>query len=161
MLYVFQILYLLNLNMKNNEIVPVVISLGSNISPQTNIILARNILFNQFHIIKETKYIVTQPIRMLNQSDFINGAMLIKVNIKKDELYKRLKLIELQLGRKKTKNKYGSRKIDLDIVVFGKQIVDSDFYKIDFLKDSVLQLTKNRSMNIHPMFYASNKRPKT
>ena len=97
----------------------------------------------RFDVVKETEFITTKPLGVLDQPNFINGSMLIKVDISKEQLYQQLKEIEQQMGRKKTKNKYGPRVIDLDIVIFGKQIIDADFYRVDFLKNLVLSLIPN------------------
>jgi 2-amino-4-hydroxy-6-hydroxymethyldihydropteridine diphosphokinase len=54
-----------------------------------------------------------------------------------EELKFLLRQIENQLGRDRSKPKFSSRTIDLDIVVWNGNITDEDYYTRDFLRNSV------------------------
>ena len=121
----------------------VVIGLGSNIDPKTNIHKAQQALKSKFTILAQSAFIQTAPIGYTDQDDFINGAILIETELTQEELTQALKQMEIQLGRTKSPIKSGPRSIDLDIVVWNDTIVDQDFYERDFLKNSVLELLPN------------------
>lgn len=118
----------------------VIIGLGSNIEPEKNIENARATLKENFQILGESKFIQTKPVGLVDQADFINGAVLINTGLKMDELESKLKKLEKNLGRIETDVKFGPRSIDLDIVTWNREIIDQDFYTRDFLKNSVLEL---------------------
>jgi len=117
-----------------------IIGLGSNINPAENIIKARKILAEQFIILSESDFVQTKPVGYQEQSDFINGAVLIETNMTLTPLKDSLKKLENFLGREKSDIPSGPRTIDLDIVVFNDDVVDNDFYEREFLKKSVLKL---------------------
>ena len=117
-----------------------VIGLGSNINPAENITKAREILAGQFTILSESDFVETKPVGFREQSDFINGALLIETDMTLTPLKDSLKKLETLLGREKSDIPCGPRTIDLDIVVFNDDVVDGDFYDREFLKKSVLKL---------------------
>ena len=118
----------------------VIIGLGSNIEPEKNIPKAKEFLADQYRILKESRFMTTTPIGKFKQPSFINGAVAIKTELTQVQLEKVLKKIEAQLGRKRSKDKFSSRTIDLDIVVWDSKIVDKDFYKRDYLRQSILEI---------------------
>lgn len=117
-----------------------VIGLGSNIDPETNIRLARELLQKEFCVLRESRFVQTAPIGYVDQEDFINGAILLETELPLEELEARLKELENQLGRQRSTIKHGPRTIDLDVVVYNGKVIDPDFYDRDFLKNSVLEL---------------------
>lgn len=118
----------------------VVIGIGSNIDPEKNIVQALELLAKEHRLVSTAKRFVTAPIGFLDQPDFINTAALFETSLEKDAFTVTLKKIEDMLGRVRTSNKYGSRTIDLDIVVWNGQIVDDDYFSRDFLKNAVDEL---------------------
>ena len=117
-----------------------VISFGSNINPEANILKAKEILGQRYSIIRESSFTYTRPIGLTNQPDFLNGAVLIQTDLTSDLLKKSLTEIENTLGRDRTTPKFGPRTIDLDIVVWNNQVIDQDFYLRPFLRDAVLEI---------------------
>ena len=85
--------------------------------------------------IASRKHLITLP--LLLRSLVENNELNLK------DLKDYLKNMEKILGRVRTENKNGPRTIDLDIVVFNNKIIDNDFYKYDFVRNSVLELTPN------------------
>jgi 2-amino-4-hydroxy-6-hydroxymethyldihydropteridine diphosphokinase len=112
----------------------VIIGLGSNIRGRQNIQKAIEILDSGFGVCQFSGPIITPPIGIENQPDFFNAVVLIKTSLSRDELNLRLKGIEDEMGRDRTKPKYGPREIDLDIVVWNGEVVDDDYYERDFLR---------------------------
>ena len=118
-----------------------IVGLGSNIQPQKNIQKAKKILDERFKILRESKFVSTKPVGLADQADFVNGVLLITTGLKLDQLRSQLKGIEQDLGRPPGSFKYGPRTIDLDILVWNGKVVDEDFYKRDFIRKSVLELS--------------------
>lgn len=117
-----------------------IISIGSNIDAEKNICLMLELLSKETEIIKVSRLVKTKPIGIEDQPDFTNGAVKIKTLLQRENLNKRLKSIENQLGRDRTAAKFGPRTIDLDIVVYNGVIVDSNYYTRDFLRKAVGEL---------------------
>src|SRR6185295_6394345 len=62
---------------------------------------------------------------------FVNSVLEIETDFEPDELMKRLRAIEAAMGRKRVKGKrWGSRIIDLDILMFDNQTVTKRSLKI-------------------------------
>lgn len=117
-----------------------IIAVGSNIDPQKNISLAREILARDFEVVAETAFVSTQPVGYTQQPDFLNGAALIRTDLKLEPLRRHLKKIEDTLGRRRSVLTFGPRTVDLDIVVWNGRLLDPDFYERDYLKKAVLEL---------------------
>ena len=58
--------------------------------------------------------------------NFYNGVVRIKTSLSPDELLRYTKDIEKQLGRKRGKERYSPRTIDIDILCYGDKIITSD-----------------------------------
>jgi 2-amino-4-hydroxy-6-hydroxymethyldihydropteridine diphosphokinase len=113
----------------------VIIGLGSNILPEENIGKALEELGNIISIIKTTALLRTKPVGIIDQPDFLNGALLAETNLDKESLKVYLKSLEDLLGRDRTLPKSGPRTIDLDIIVWNGEILDEDYYTRDYLRE--------------------------
>lgn len=114
-----------------------VVGIGSNINAEDNISKMLEILSQKVEVVKISLFVKTVPIGNKNQPDYTNGAVRIKTPLKMEELKYLLKQIESIMGRDRTKPKFSSRTIDLDIVVWNGNITDEDYYRRDFLRKSV------------------------
>ena len=118
-----------------------IIVLGSNIEPQKNIGLAKRLIFERFQVLRESRFLKTKPVGLVNQPDFINGALLIETELECELFRFDLKEIEYRMGRTKNISKsYGPRIIDVDVLVWNDQVVNQDFYEREFVRDFVLEL---------------------
>ena len=117
-----------------------VIGLGSNINPEENIRRAKEAIAGEFMLIKSSSFVETEPVGFKEQDRFINGALLIETELNAARLESRLKVLETELGRVKTDNKYGPRSIDLDILVWNGEVVDEEVYEREFLRTSINEL---------------------
>ena len=103
----------------------IILALGSNIGDKkSNLETAINQI-NKFSTIKKISSIYeSDPILLKEQDNFFN--LVLEIDYKKSaiELLESTKDIERRMGRKKTV-KYGPRIIDIDIVFFNNQIVNS------------------------------------
>lgn len=119
-----------------------IIGIGSNINAEENIPKMLEILKAKVKVLQISSLIKTKPIGIINQPDFTNGAVKVETDLNKTKLNKLLKDIENSIGRDRTKPKFSSRCIDIDIIVWNGEIVDKDYYTRDFLQKSVSELTK-------------------
>ena len=103
----------------------IILSLGSNIGDKkSNLETAINQI-NKFSTIKKISSIYeSDPILFKDQENFFNLVLEIEYKKSAIELLETTKDVERRMGRKKTV-KYGPRIIDIDIVFFNNQIVNS------------------------------------
>ena len=118
----------------------VVIGLGSNINPEANLEQAVLELKSRFKVSKRSQWTRTKPIGIQDQPDFYNGALLMETELEQQSLKKELKRIEDILGRDRSLPKFGPRTIDLDILIWNKEVVDEDYYERDFLRKGVEEI---------------------
>ena len=124
-----------------------IIGLGSNIDAPQNILKAKTVLAEQFEIMKESVFVTTKSVGYPQQANFINGAVLLKTSLDLSQVKKTLKIIESQLGRRPSPDKFGPRIIDLDIIVWNDQVIDQDFYYREYLRKSILELLPDLEYN--------------
>ena len=73
--------------------------------------------------------IVPKPVGGPEQDDFLNAVAIGNCELTAEELLTKLLAIEEQMGRVRD-IKWGPRIIDLDLIVYGDQVIDSDFLKL-------------------------------
>ena len=117
-----------------------IIGVGSNIEPRKNIALMLTLLQEKVHLDSVSDWVKTAPIGITDQPDFVNGAVRIRTPMNWLQLNNTLKLLEDKMGRDRSAPKYGSRVIDLDIIVWNGLVVDDDYYHRTFLRNCVDQL---------------------
>ena len=80
----------------------------------------------QIKIIKISKMLENPPQEGIKSGYFLNGALKLVTTLSPKELYKICKGTEQSLGRIKTKDKKKkSRTIDLDILFYGKEVINT------------------------------------
>ena len=103
----------------------VFIALGSNIGNlEENLNTALEKLAKFAEIKKVSSFYTTKPQGFWEQADFLNGVCLINTDLSPQDLLKKLKEIEKEMGRKKT-FKDGPRLIDLDIIYYDDIILNT------------------------------------
>ena len=110
----------------------VYIGLGSNLggdfaSPKQNITSAINALakIKSIQIIRISSFYESKPIGPQDQSDYINAVIKLKTNLDSTKLLNSLQTIENHHGRIRSQY-WGPRTLDLDILLFGDQIIHND-----------------------------------
>lgn len=125
------------------------ISVGSNIEPKKNIPKALDKLKEYVRVEATSTFYRTVPIGRPEQPFFLNGVWLIETDKAPKELkFGVLKSIEEKLGRIRTQDKYAARTIDLDIAVYGDEVInepelvipDPDIRKRSFIAIPLLEL---------------------
>ncbi len=112
--------------------IEVYIGLGSNMGDRaSNLQDAINIIKNIIGIqVKAVSSIyLTEPWGNKNQDDFYNQVIMIETHLSARALLRELQKIEINMGRQRTEN-WGPRIIDLDILLYGDEIVDFPELKI-------------------------------
>ena len=117
-----------------------IVGIGSNINAEDNIRKMLGFLSEEVYVVKVSSFVKTKPIGIKNQPDFINGAVKIESSRPLNELKQILKNIEDKLGRDRSGPKFGPRTIDLDIVTWNGEIIDTDYYSRKFIRESVKEL---------------------
>jgi len=125
----------------------VVIGLGSNIRPETHLELAVKELESRFSVSRRSSWSRTEPVGIKDQPDFFNGAVLLKTNLEQNALKRMLREIEDQMGRDRSLPKSGPRVIDLDILIWNREVVDEDYYERDFLRKGVAEILPDFEAN--------------
>jgi 2-amino-4-hydroxy-6-hydroxymethyldihydropteridine diphosphokinase len=103
----------------------VYIALGSNINSEYNMRVALQRLSLRCRLLAVSPVYETLPVGKTDQPNFLNAAALIETDLSAAELKtKVLQEIEHELGRVHTSDKNAARTIDLDITIFGSQVLD-------------------------------------
>jgi 2-amino-4-hydroxy-6-hydroxymethyldihydropteridine diphosphokinase len=103
----------------------VYLALGANVGDaRANISRAVELLNRHLNGIKQASVYVSKAVGYTDQSDFVNTAISGQTDLTPGKLFKFIKDIEQQVGRVK-RFKWGPREIDIDIIFYGDQVVDT------------------------------------
>jgi 2-amino-4-hydroxy-6-hydroxymethyldihydropteridine diphosphokinase len=110
----------------------VVIAFGSNIGDRhVKIQSALDLITERCgRILQVSNYIETSPEGFQSDHLFLNGCLLLKTSLNPYELLDKLKGIEKELGRMKTKDSYEDRCIDLDIIFYESLVLNDERLQI-------------------------------
>jgi len=72
----------------------------------------------------------TEPWGFRSEDHFFNMVIQIRTNLKPVDLLKHLLKIEIQLGRVRGTEKYSSRIIDIDILLYENEIINKPYLKV-------------------------------
>ncbi|MBN1697052.1 MAG: 2-amino-4-hydroxy-6-hydroxymethyldihydropteridine diphosphokinase [Spirochaetales bacterium] len=101
----------------------VYIGVGSNIRPEENILKAIGLLKEKVTVKAASTFYMTQPLKRRKQHHYVNGVILIETGVEPKKLkYEILRFIEESCGRKRTADKYSSRPMDLDILLYDEMV---------------------------------------
>lgn len=104
----------------------VFISLGANLGPvRENFARAVKSLGKFTCVVAASSLYESEPVGPWNQPKFTNAVVKVETELSPFELLDRLKAIEKEIGRKKTK-RWGPRVIDLDIIFYGNLVITTD-----------------------------------
>lgn len=103
----------------------VYLSLGSNLGQrQEQLRAAIDRLGRVGRVASVSSFYETQPVEVTDQPWFLNCALALETRESPQQLLQETLAIERDMGRERTRKK-GPRKIDVDILLFGEQVVDS------------------------------------
>ena len=116
-----------------NELHKAYLNLGSNIEPEVNLVQAIELLKKYGEIPKVSNTWESKSVGAPGPN-FLNTCLLFVSPHTKVELKEQvIELIETQLGRKRTKNKYIPRTIDIDIILFDDQPYNDKVWETGFV----------------------------
>ena len=117
--------------------------LGSNIDPEKNTLQALEYLNRNFKILEVSNTWQTKPVGS-SSNDFLNTAVKLETLLDAHTLKENcLCHIEEALGRIRQPDKNSSRTIDIDIIVFNDQILDSSLFEYAHLFIPFAELLPN------------------
>lgn len=102
------------------------IGLGSNLSDPTAQINSARQVIKSLARVKEQAFSSlyrSPPMGPQDQPDFVNAIMAISTDLSAQALLRYLQQIELDQGRVRKGVRWGARIIDLDIILYGQQII--------------------------------------
>ena len=103
------------------------IGLGSNLAtPHAQINTARNAITDLPGVsaVAFSSLYRSPPMGPQDQPDYINAVMAIETDLSAIELLRGLQQIELDHGRVRKDERWGARTLDLDILLYGQQVID-------------------------------------
>lgn len=68
----------------------------------------------------------SKPMGPQDQPDYVNAVAALVTTLSAEQLLDQLQKIELEQGRQRKDERWGPRTLDLDILLFGNQSIDSD-----------------------------------
>ena len=103
------------------------IALGSNMGDKfKNLQTAINLIHTEIGSVRKISKVYASPAYGFEGEEFNNACVLVTTNLKPAKLIKALKKIEKGMGRpKKVKGTYTNRPIDLDILYYNDEVVDT------------------------------------
>ncbi len=78
---------------------------------------------------KTSSFYLTAPWGKTDQEEFVNQVIEIETDMPSQELLKNLQKIEIRMGRRR-REEWGPRTIDLDILLYGNEVIDSPELKV-------------------------------
>jgi 2-amino-4-hydroxy-6-hydroxymethyldihydropteridine diphosphokinase len=143
----------------NHVYKPVLLSMGSNIGNKKQYLemaIAELASFGAFHNVQVSSLYETEPLGYTDQDSFLNIALTFWTVLDPTDVFAECKKIEKKLGRKNRK-KWHEREIDIDIILFGDEIVATEQLTIPHasMQDRKFVLTPSLEIAahlIHPIF---------
>ncbi len=105
------------------------IGLGSNLSePIKQVKSAINEIKSiaQCQVTAISSLYLSKPMGPQDQDDYINAVLALKTSLPAIELLNALQAIENKSGRVRKENRWGARILDLDIILFGNNIINTE-----------------------------------
>ena len=105
------------------------IAIGSNLaSPLEQVNAAVQALGDipQSRVVALSSFYRTPPLGPQDQPDYLNAAIAIDTALSADALLDNTQRIELQQGRVRKEERWGPRTLDLDIMLFGDAVINTE-----------------------------------
>jgi 2-amino-4-hydroxy-6-hydroxymethyldihydropteridine diphosphokinase len=103
------------------------VGLGANLGPrEATILRAVDLLAAQpgIELLELSSLVETEPVGVTGQPEFVNGAVSLETTLPPRELLDALLRIERELGRVRSGERWEPRTIDLDLLLYGDEVVD-------------------------------------
>ena len=103
------------------------IALGSNLGDREDHLrraLAELAADSEIEVVAVSSFRDTAPVGFVNQPRFLNGAARLETGLAPRALLGRLLTVEQRLGRTRNGPRFGPRTIDLDLLLYGGEVVE-------------------------------------
>jgi 2-amino-4-hydroxy-6-hydroxymethyldihydropteridine diphosphokinase len=103
------------------------VGVGANLGPrEATILRAVDLLGAQpgIEVLELSSLSETEPVGVTEQPTFVNGAVSLETSLSPRELLDALLRVERELGRVRSGERWGPRTIDLDLLLYGDEVVD-------------------------------------
>ncbi|WP_434586330.1 2-amino-4-hydroxy-6-hydroxymethyldihydropteridine diphosphokinase [Klebsiella sp. R390] len=127
----------------------VYIAIGSNLaSPleQVNAAVAALAAIPDCRVIATSSFYRTPPLGPQDQPDYLNAAVALETELQAEALLDHTQRIELQQGRERKAERWGPRTLDLDIMLFGDAVINTERLTVPHYD------MKNRGFMLWPLF---------
>ena len=127
----------------------VYIALGSNLaSPLEQVNAAVNAIreLPESRVVAVSSFYRTPPLGPQDQPDYLTAAVALETTLEPETLLDHTQHIELQQGRVRKAERWGPRTLDLDIMLFGDRIINSERLTVPHYD------MKNRGFMLWPLF---------
>lgn len=127
----------------------VYIAIGSNLaSPLEQVNAAIRALADipDSRVVSVSSLYRTPPLGPQDQPDYLNAAVALETSLTPEALLDHTQRIELQQGRVRKAERWGPRTLDLDIMLFGDAIINSERLTVPHYD------MKNRGFMLWPLF---------
>ncbi len=125
------------------------IAIGSNLaSPleQVNAAVQAMGEIPQSRIVAVSSFYRTPPLGPQDQPDYLNAAVVLDTALDAETLLDNTQRIELQQGRVRKAERWGPRTLDLDLMLFGNEIINTERLTVPHYD------MKNRGFMLWPLF---------
>jgi 2-amino-4-hydroxy-6-hydroxymethyldihydropteridine diphosphokinase len=105
------------------------IGLGSNLSKPIEQVKKAIIEIEkiaQSQILAVSSLYLSKPMGPQDQDDYINAVLALETSLPASELLNALQAIENKAGRVRKDNRWGARILDLDMILFGNEVINTD-----------------------------------
>ena len=106
----------------------VYLGLGSNMGDRPELLRGAGRMLGESagRIIEASPLYATEPVGFDGGGDFLNMVVCIETDLSPSGLMGRILMIESKLGRIRCETRFSSRTIDIDILLYGSEIIDKE-----------------------------------
>lgn len=125
------------------------IAIGSNLaSPLEQVKAALDAIgkIPQSRVVTVSSFYRTPPLGPQDQPDYLNAAVALETPLEAEALLDHTQRIELQQGRVRKAERWGPRTLDLDIMLFGDQVIQTPRLTVPHYD------MRNRGFMLWPLF---------
>ncbi len=132
---------------------PILLSLGSNLGDRdANLRTALERLGKVgISVTRRSSLYETEPVDLQEQPNFVNLVCEVKTQLPPDQLLETCLAVEKKMGRER-RQRWGPRKIDIDILFYGDEIIDQPRLQIPHPRLSQRRFVLIPLEEIHPSF---------
>jgi 2-amino-4-hydroxy-6-hydroxymethyldihydropteridine diphosphokinase len=124
------------------------IGLGANLS-EPLLQLQRAVLalkhINATEVVEVSSFYGSKPMGPQDQPDYVNAVAALRTELTAEQLLDALQKIELEQGRQRKDERWGPRTLDLDILLFGEQQINTSRLTVPHYG------LKNREFVLYPL----------